>query len=359
VGTLASTPPPEPTEADLRQALEQSALPVAVLDLTTMQLTAANRAACEITGRTYPIEPLGIGEVLSPDEAEHARHALQLIADGTIHGYEARRKLMRTDGVVVESHVWVRGIENSPHPQAFIVFMPEGAGKLAPEDYGDLPSMRLALGRPVAVGSMEIDTRIIRISAEIEKLLGQSPARVRGTLMVDRVHPEDVATFLMALASALDHGEGMAMHVRVCGAPNEYVPLHVLVSPGSGQSGLRVGLVLTRESAASARSDDRIAELEQHLWRIGVEVQAAGVADGMHRLPDAQQLPGLEELSTRQWQILTRLLQGERVPAIAQALFVSQSTVRSHLAEIFRKLNVRSQADLISLFRQSPTQRNV
>jgi PAS domain S-box-containing protein len=355
---LADTIRPEEPNPDLRQALEQSALPVALLDLTTMRIIDANAAACEITGRSYPIEPLALGEILSPDDAEHARHALQLVADATIHGYEARRKIKRADGVVIESHVWVRRIERAQRSEAFIVFVPEGSGNLASDDYSNLPSMRLALGRPVAVGSMELDTRIIRMSNEIEKLLGQPPSSVRGTLMVDRVHPEDVATFLMALASALDHHEGMAMHIRVCGAPDVYVPLRVLVSPGSGRGGLRVGLVLTREAASPARAEDRVAELEQHLWRIGVEVQAAGIADGMHRLPDATDLPGLEELSTRQWQILTRLLQGERVPAIAQALFVSQSTVRSHLAEIFRKLNVHSQAELISLFRQSPNQHN-
>ena len=94
------------------------------------------------------------------------------------------------------------------------------------------------------------------------------------------------------------------------------------------------------------------------MWRIGLEVQAAGVAEGMHRLPDVAQLPGLEELSTRQWQILTMLLQGERVPAIARSLYVGQSTVRSHLAAMFRKLGVHSQAELIALFRD-PNQRNV
>ena len=47
--------------------------------------------------------------------------------------------------------------------------------------------------------------------------------------------------------------------------------------------------------------------------------------------------------------MVTRLLAGKRVPAIAEALFVSQSTVRNHLSSVFRKLNVQSQQELIDL----------
>ena len=48
--------------------------------------------------------------------------------------------------------------------------------------------------------------------------------------------------------------------------------------------------------------------------------------------------------------MLTKLLAGSRVPAIARNLIVSQSTVRNHLSSMFRKLNVQSQQELIDLF---------
>jgi DNA-binding NarL/FixJ family response regulator len=41
------------------------------------------------------------------------------------------------------------------------------------------------------------------------------------------------------------------------------------------------------------------------------------------------------------------LLDGERVPGIAGALFLSASTVRNHLTAIFAKVGVHSQAELI------------
>jgi DNA-binding NarL/FixJ family response regulator len=57
------------------------------------------------------------------------------------------------------------------------------------------------------------------------------------------------------------------------------------------------------------------------------------------------------QLTSRQWEILNRLLRGERVPTIANALFISPSTVRNHLSAIFEKFGVHSQAELIERIR--------
>jgi diguanylate cyclase (GGDEF)-like protein len=62
-------------------------------------------------------------------------------------------------------------------------------------------------------------------------------------------------------------------------------------------------------------------------------------------------LADAEQLSSRQIEILKRLLGGERVPAIARELFLSQSTVRNHLSAIYRRLGVHSQEELLSLLR--------
>jgi DNA-binding CsgD family transcriptional regulator len=96
---------------------------------------------------------------------------------------------------------------------------------------------------------------------------------------------------------------------------------------------------------------DRIVSLERHLWRIATELEGSGVIAGLERVPDPSVHPGIGELSARQWEVLTRLLRGERVPSIAKELFVSQSTVRNHLTEIYRKLGVHSQHELLELLR--------
>jgi DNA-binding NarL/FixJ family response regulator len=58
-------------------------------------------------------------------------------------------------------------------------------------------------------------------------------------------------------------------------------------------------------------------------------------------------------LSAREGEIVSRLLHGDRVPAIARALYLGQSTVRNHLTAVYRKLNVSSQQELIDLYKRS------
>lgn len=103
---------------------------------------------------------------------------------------------------------------------------------------------------------------------------------------------------------------------------------------------------MTQTESAALR--DRVVELETRLRRIAAELRAAGFLD-----PD--DLPGggaearLSELTPRQREVLERILKGQRVPAIASELFVSPSTVRNHLATIFRRFGVHSQSELIEL----------
>lgn len=62
-------------------------------------------------------------------------------------------------------------------------------------------------------------------------------------------------------------------------------------------------------------------------------------------------VPELNRLTNRELDIVVRLLGGDRVPVIAERLFLSQSTVRNHLSAVFGKLGVASQQELIDLLR--------
>jgi DNA-binding NarL/FixJ family response regulator len=57
-----------------------------------------------------------------------------------------------------------------------------------------------------------------------------------------------------------------------------------------------------------------------------------------------------ECFSTRQWEIIRHLVQGETVKDIAAALYLSPSTVRNHLTAIYKKFGVHSQAGLLAKF---------
>jgi GAF domain-containing protein len=78
----------------------------------------------------------------------------------------------------------------------------------------------------------------------------------------------------------------------------------------------------------------------------------AAVADTGPALRAAEmdaEVAALSRLSNRELDIVGRLAHGDRVPVIAETLFVSQSTVRNHLSSAFRKLGVSSQQELIDL----------
>ena len=67
--------------------------------------------------------------------------------------------------------------------------------------------------------------------------------------------------------------------------------------------------------------------------------------------PREGDLTGLSRLTTRELEIVSRLVSGDRVPSIAKALFLSPSTVRNHLHSMYQKLGIHSQQELIHAFR--------
>lgn len=69
-------------------------------------------------------------------------------------------------------------------------------------------------------------------------------------------------------------------------------------------------------------------------------------ASASARPGDAQRLASL---SDRERQVLTLVAQGRSTAEIAKSLFLSEKTVRNHLANIFDKLDVASRARAIVL----------
>jgi DNA-binding NarL/FixJ family response regulator len=111
------------------------------------------------------------------------------------------------------------------------------------------------------------------------------------------------------------------------------------------------------DDVAARSSADRVTQLEQHLRRIAQEIEAAGVIPSVPRVPALSSVPGLSDLSTRQFEVVSRLLRGERVSTIARAMYLSPSTVRNHLAAIYRKVGVKSQAELLEVLHSARERR--
>lgn len=94
-------------------------------------------------------------------------------------------------------------------------------------------------------------------------------------------------------------------------------------------------------------SEPRLAA-QQTLERI-----AAVLAESGHRIvaaePTLDHVPELSGLSSREKEILKRLVAHQRVPTIAKSLGISENTVRNHLKSMFAKTSVHSQEELLEL----------
>lgn len=74
---------------------------------------------------------------------------------------------------------------------------------------------------------------------------------------------------------------------------------------------------------------------------------------GSREMECCQAIKEAAGLSEREYEVFQRLLRGKNVPAIAEELFISQNTVRSHVKRIYRLLDVHSRAELITFFEQA------
>lgn len=92
--------------------------------------------------------------------------------------------------------------------------------------------------------------------------------------------------------------------------------------------------------------------LEAALRRIALEVERLGLSVTLPVRPQGAAYEDLRLLSPRELEVLHPFMEGRRVASIARLLSISPHTVRNHLQSIYRKLGVRSQAELIEKLRQ-------
>jgi DNA-binding CsgD family transcriptional regulator len=215
---------------------------------------------------------------------------------------------------------------------------------------GRLGSLEAAVAHPV-VGTLDLRWRVAELSTEVEELLGRPAAELVGSSLIDLTHPGDAADLLLAFARATSDVNA-GVRVRMRDRHRRWQPVTAVVSlldrdPSSG-----FGFVLGADGQPDAAAHARVAELERHLQRIALEVQAAGVLPALGPTADASRVPALSELSARQWDVVSRLARGQRVSMIANEMYLSQSTVRNHLSAIYRRVGVHSQRELLDLLRR-------
>jgi PAS domain S-box-containing protein len=93
-------------------------------------------------------------------------------------------------------------------------------------------------------------------------------------------------------------------------------------------------------------------DIRSTLQRISMELQSISYAATTNMLTTLPlNRPELTGLTCREVEVLSILVGGDRVPAIAERLHISPNTVRNHLKSMYRKLGVGSQTELMKLMR--------
>jgi PAS domain S-box-containing protein len=328
--------------------IERLDFPVYIMDLASRRLRAVNKAGADLAAASAA-QLIGTqgDQVVEWEDPEAMRNALETLRSGIIDGYRARRKVRTRDGVRREVYVWCRAVELEGVRTAIYVVLSANSASGEPRRY----SMPLLDLEPLVVGTTDCGWLVNRVSDEISDVLGWERDEWIGRPLLAGVHPDDVGDLVEGIGrAAVD--DVVARHLRLRHRDGGWAPVQYLVVRLSDDDAPRVAFALLPEQADTPElPPERASELEVRLRRIAAEVRAAGVMDDLDRLPAVGDHPELEGLTTRQWEILVRLLRGDRVPTIARELHLSPSTVRNHLTAIFGRFDVHSQAELLARLR--------
>lgn len=270
--------------------------------------------------------------------------AISAISAGLAQGIRSKL-VLRTAHGPLDGWMWTRAVELDGRIGGVSLVVAgdelERLGRDASDPWRELV--------PIAVGLADAEWNVIAVSSDIDKAIAIAPSNLIGRCLLDLVSDDDRETILKATLESGSVGSLNGVSFQSKGVPHR-VCLIWSEREHAGSRGLVFGIV--GELAGRLDLEDRIAELERRLRRIGSEVRAAGVVDELREF-DFSRSPVFNELSARQWEILQAILRGERVPSIANRLYLSQSTVRNHLTSIFRKFNVHSQPELIEKIQQT------
>jgi DNA-binding CsgD family transcriptional regulator len=301
---------------------------------------ASSRPAQELLAPGH--EPV-VGRDFEEFTADAPTGALELLKAGRLRSYEATRAMRRGEGPAVASRWWVHVVGDEMPPR-FALFIAESPATRL--EYV-LPSASCSEVRAV-VGTADTHLVIDRISSEVEDLFGHPALDLLGQSILALVDETSVAGLLASIAHASATGEGVTLVVDTRSRAGATLRCESLLWPLIPAPSCAFVLVPVEEPPLPAGCR---AKLERRLKGLAIGISALGVSRDLATGPREFQVSGLSRLTCRELDIVNRLVAGDRVPAIAAALFLSQSTVRNHLATVYQKLGVGRQQELVDLFR--------
>jgi DNA-binding CsgD family transcriptional regulator len=330
-------------------------LMIELVELKDFTVTAISNAALRRFGLTAELV-IGrpIAELLREEDREASRMALRALRDGVIDFYQAYRHLDASDTSGLAFTAWARSVEFGDEQFALVEMAFGDRDEAGQSDSQSVPGTR-AQQRPLAeivghdppvmaIGIADASWVVTSISKDIFQLLGVAPELVIGRQLLEAIDQESVQSLLEA-DRLINDEYSVARTVKMRDANGQWrslcCVLTSLAKPGDCSFILLPYLDVRFDSS-------RASELEQHLFRIAAELDASGILQRVGDFPSPSQHPELTDLTTRQWEVMRRLMRGQRVPTIAAEMFLSQSTIRNHLSAIFERFGVHSQTELLA-----------
>ncbi len=333
------------SSGDCAKLISLCPLAVAIIDLPAKQVVAMSPKMSEVLdagGRHQPVD-LSVLEI----EPAGLTTLFDLVTNGTIDVYGAHRTLRRGDDQFFDAEVWMAVSTVPDRHLALWIISPGEDGDAA---HVSLPSLeqwpREVPG--LIMGVFGADWCFETVCDAAAELTGRRVDDIVGRPLTDFIHDDDVESLFIAVARTFVEDAGVGVSLRLCRSNGSWRGGHAIITRIMDPE-LRFGLAFSLSESVEPDADRRVAALERHLWRIAREIDDAGV--GSSSAPGLDALPGLSELSARQEDVLNRLLRGERTATIAHDLFISPSTVRNHLSDIFKKMGVHSQGELLEHLR--------
>jgi DNA-binding CsgD family transcriptional regulator len=322
------------------EVLEAIPFPALVLEVPSQRIVASSPAASQLVS---PGGGMIVGHLLEEFMADRPALGSDVFAGGRLNGVEISRTLRRPHGEDTKIRMWIRSF--NAHPASMFVVVVLVADGLVPGDESN-DDWREA---PAIVGMADASLLIERISSDAEDLFGVPVSELLGHSLLSLVDHDAVPRCLSALGEAAASRNGVSLHLDIRGdSARSRLRCEVLFLPLEPSPSVSfVFLPIPRDELVGLESTN----LSAMLLRLGRGAEVAQLADAMFRGVSITDVPGLNSLTTRELEIVTRLMTGDRPPSIAGDLFLSQSTVRNHLGSVFAKLGVNSQHELLSLLR--------
>jgi DNA-binding NarL/FixJ family response regulator len=175
------------------------------------------------------------------------------------------------------------------------------------------------------------------------RVVGQAGSLADGRALLERLLAAPPPGPLVAVVDVtMPDGSGLAL-VRATRERSKDVGLVVLTMHNDDSTLLEAldagASALVRKSAPS----EQVISAVRRAAELPLEFSASGLAEAMRRQGDSAQTA----LTTRETEVLKLLVEGASVAQVGRALFMSPSTVKTHIGKIYDKLGAHNRASAV------------